>query len=42
MKTCTLTFRSQSSTGPQAKQDGLREDLEEAWKRLESIKVKHG
>ncbi|XP_052426810.1 SH3 domain-binding protein 1 [Carassius gibelio] len=30
--------RSQGSTGPQAKQDGLREDLEEAWKRLESIK----
>ncbi|XP_026078276.1 SH3 domain-binding protein 1-like [Carassius auratus] len=30
--------RSQTSTGPQAKQDGLREDLEEAWKRLESIK----
>ncbi|KAK7134610.1 hypothetical protein R3I93_017896 [Phoxinus phoxinus] len=30
--------RSQSSTGPQAKQDGLREDLEEAWKKLESIK----
>uniref|UniRef100_A0A8C1TTE6 SH3-domain binding protein 1 n=1 Tax=Cyprinus carpio TaxID=7962 RepID=A0A8C1TTE6_CYPCA len=33
-----LTFRSQASTGPQAKQDGLREDVEEAWKRLESIK----
>lgn len=30
--------RSQTSTGPQAKQDGLREDLEEAWRRLESIK----
>ncbi|XP_059388089.1 SH3 domain-binding protein 1 [Carassius carassius] len=30
--------RSQGSTGPQAKQDGLREDVEEAWKRLESIK----
>uniref|UniRef100_A0A8C2KNU8 SH3-domain binding protein 1 n=2 Tax=Cyprinus carpio TaxID=7962 RepID=A0A8C2KNU8_CYPCA len=30
--------RSQASTGPQAKQDGLREDVEEAWKRLESIK----
>uniref|UniRef100_A0A672Q7Y1 SH3 domain-binding protein 1-like n=1 Tax=Sinocyclocheilus grahami TaxID=75366 RepID=A0A672Q7Y1_SINGR len=30
--------RSQTSTGPQAKQDGLREDVEEAWKRLESIK----
>ncbi|XP_016401528.1 SH3 domain-binding protein 1 [Sinocyclocheilus rhinocerous] len=31
-------IRSQASTGPQAKQDGLREDVEEAWKRLESIK----
>ncbi|XP_051530155.1 SH3 domain-binding protein 1-like [Myxocyprinus asiaticus] len=31
-------IRSQTSTGPQAKQDGLREDLEEAWRRLESIK----
>ncbi|XP_051959058.1 SH3 domain-binding protein 1-like [Xyrauchen texanus] len=30
--------RSQTSTGPQTKQDGLREDLEEAWRRLESIK----
>ncbi|XP_077057179.1 SH3 domain-binding protein 1 [Siphateles boraxobius] len=30
--------RSQSSTAPQAKQDGLREDVEEAWKKLESIK----
>uniref|UniRef100_A0A8C9XA20 SH3 domain binding protein 1 n=1 Tax=Sander lucioperca TaxID=283035 RepID=A0A8C9XA20_SANLU len=30
--------RSQASTGPQAKQDGLREELEEAWRRLESIK----
>ncbi|XP_062859864.1 SH3 domain-binding protein 1 [Trichomycterus rosablanca] len=30
--------RSQASTGPQAKQDGLREDLEEAWRRLESVK----
>ncbi|XP_051968604.1 SH3 domain-binding protein 1-like [Xyrauchen texanus] len=30
--------RSQTSTGPQAKQDGLRDDLEEAWRRLESIK----
>ncbi|KAK2876535.1 hypothetical protein QQF64_004664 [Cirrhinus molitorella] len=30
--------RSQASTGPQAKQDGLREDVEEAWRRLESIK----
>lgn len=32
-------FRSQASTGPQAKQDGLREEVEEAWRRLESIKV---
>uniref|UniRef100_A0A1A8IS01 SH3-domain binding protein 1 n=1 Tax=Nothobranchius kuhntae TaxID=321403 RepID=A0A1A8IS01_NOTKU len=31
-------IRSQASTGPQAKQDGLREELEEAWRRLESIK----
>uniref|UniRef100_A0A4W4FGC3 SH3-domain binding protein 1 n=1 Tax=Electrophorus electricus TaxID=8005 RepID=A0A4W4FGC3_ELEEL len=31
-------FRSQTSTGPQAKQDGLREEMEEAWKRLETIK----
>uniref|UniRef100_A0AAR2K6U2 Rho-GAP domain-containing protein n=1 Tax=Pygocentrus nattereri TaxID=42514 RepID=A0AAR2K6U2_PYGNA len=30
--------RSQASTGPQAKQDGLREEVEEAWRRLESIK----
>ncbi|XP_074476702.1 SH3 domain-binding protein 1 [Sebastes fasciatus] len=30
--------RSQASTGPQAKQDGLREEVEEAWKRLENIK----
>ncbi|KAK1793918.1 hypothetical protein P4O66_010831, partial [Electrophorus voltai] len=30
--------RSQTSTGPQAKQDGLREEMEEAWKRLETIK----
>ncbi|KAL6475078.1 hypothetical protein MHYP_G00161180 [Metynnis hypsauchen] len=30
--------RSQTSTGPQAKQDGLREEVEEAWRRLESIK----
>ncbi|KAK2820856.1 hypothetical protein Q5P01_023815 [Channa striata] len=30
--------RSQTSTGPQAKQDGLREDVEEAWRKLESIK----
>nr|XP_020476018.1 SH3 domain-binding protein 1-like [Monopterus albus] len=31
-------IRSQASTGPQAKQDGLREEMEEAWKKLESIK----
>ncbi|XP_010790300.1 SH3 domain-binding protein 1 [Notothenia coriiceps] len=30
--------KSQASTGPQAKQDGLREEVEEAWRRLESIK----
>ncbi|XP_028843864.1 SH3 domain-binding protein 1 isoform X2 [Denticeps clupeoides] len=30
--------RSQTSTGPQAKQDGLREEVEEAWRKLESIK----
>ncbi|KAL2078060.1 hypothetical protein ACEWY4_025745 [Coilia grayii] len=30
--------RSQASTGPQAKQDGLREEVEEAWRKLESIK----
>ncbi|TRZ02254.1 hypothetical protein DNTS_034028 [Danionella cerebrum] len=30
--------RSQSSSGPQAKQDGLKEEVEEAWRRLESIK----
>ncbi|XP_056285850.1 SH3 domain-binding protein 1 [Pseudoliparis swirei] len=30
--------RSQASTGPQAKQDGLREEVEEAWRRLGSIK----
>uniref|UniRef100_A0A673ACN9 SH3 domain-binding protein 1-like n=1 Tax=Sphaeramia orbicularis TaxID=375764 RepID=A0A673ACN9_9TELE len=29
---------SQTSTGPQAKQDGLREEVEEAWRKLESIK----
>uniref|UniRef100_A0A8C4F4D4 SH3-domain binding protein 1 n=1 Tax=Dicentrarchus labrax TaxID=13489 RepID=A0A8C4F4D4_DICLA len=29
---------SQASTGPQAKQDGLREEVEEAWRRLECIK----
>ncbi|XP_029977364.1 SH3 domain-binding protein 1 isoform X2 [Sphaeramia orbicularis] len=31
-------IRSQTSTGPQAKQDGLREEVEEAWRKLESIK----
>ncbi|XP_068161634.1 SH3 domain-binding protein 1 [Antennarius striatus] len=31
-------IRSQTSTGPQAKQDGLREEVEEAWRRLENIK----
>lgn len=31
--------RSQASNGPQAKQDGLREEVEEAWRRLENIKV---
>uniref|UniRef100_A0A4W5JKI3 SH3-domain binding protein 1 n=1 Tax=Hucho hucho TaxID=62062 RepID=A0A4W5JKI3_9TELE len=30
--------KSQASTGPQAKQDGLKEEVEEAWKKLESIK----
>ncbi|KAM9837372.1 SH3 domain-binding protein 1 isoform 2-T2 [Aulostomus maculatus] len=30
--------RSQASTGPQAKQDGLREEEEEAWKKLQCIK----
>ncbi|TSK14678.1 SH3 domain-binding protein 1 [Bagarius yarrelli] len=30
--------RAQASTGPQAKQDGLREEVEEAWRKLESIK----
>ncbi|KAM4525956.1 SH3 domain-binding protein 1 [Fundulus diaphanus] len=30
--------RSQTSTGPQAKQDGLREEVEEAWRKLESVK----
>ncbi|XP_033975370.1 LOW QUALITY PROTEIN: SH3 domain-binding protein 1 [Trematomus bernacchii] len=34
---CART-KSQASTGPQAKQDGLREEVEEAWRRLESIK----
>ncbi|KAK3559611.1 hypothetical protein QTP86_013555, partial [Hemibagrus guttatus] len=31
-------IRAQGSTGPQAKQDGLREEVEEAWRKLESIK----
>ncbi|KAM9715701.1 SH3 domain-binding protein 1 [Menidia menidia] len=31
-------IRSQASTGPQAKQDGLREEVEEAWRKLENIK----
>ncbi|XP_036073075.1 SH3 domain-binding protein 1 isoform X2 [Oryzias melastigma] len=31
-------LRSQTSTAPQAKQDGLREEVEEAWRKLESIK----
>uniref|UniRef100_A0A3Q0SXH4 SH3-domain binding protein 1 n=1 Tax=Amphilophus citrinellus TaxID=61819 RepID=A0A3Q0SXH4_AMPCI len=31
-------IRSQASTGPQAKQEGLREEMEEAWRKLESIK----
>lgn len=30
--------RSQTHSGAQAKQDGLREEVEEAWRRLESIK----
>ncbi|XP_035001149.1 SH3 domain-binding protein 1 [Hippoglossus stenolepis] len=30
--------RSQASTGAQAKQEGLREEVEEAWRKLESIK----
>uniref|UniRef100_W5KN18 SH3-domain binding protein 1 n=1 Tax=Astyanax mexicanus TaxID=7994 RepID=W5KN18_ASTMX len=30
--------KSQTSTGPQAKQDGLREEVEEAWRKLEAIK----
>ncbi|XP_058476588.1 SH3 domain-binding protein 1 isoform X1 [Solea solea] len=30
--------RSQTSNGPQAKQEGLREEVEEAWRKLESIK----
>nr|XP_057917265.1 SH3 domain-binding protein 1 [Doryrhamphus excisus] len=31
-------LRSQASTGPQAKQDGLKEEEEEAWRKLETIK----
>ncbi|XP_056893626.1 SH3 domain-binding protein 1 [Takifugu flavidus] len=31
-------IRSQTSTGHQAKQDGLREEVEEAWRRLTSVK----
>ncbi|KAM8889681.1 SH3 domain-binding protein 1 isoform 1-T1 [Synchiropus picturatus] len=31
-------IRSQSSTGAQAKQDGLREEMEEAWKKLQSVR----
>lgn len=30
--------KSQASTGPQAKQDGLKEEVEEAWRKLENIK----
>ncbi|XP_023685646.1 SH3 domain-binding protein 1-like [Paramormyrops kingsleyae] len=30
--------RSQASSGPQAKQDGLKEEVEEAWRKLESAK----
>ncbi|XP_056153249.1 SH3 domain-binding protein 1 [Lampris incognitus] len=30
--------KCQSSTGPQAKQDGLRDEVEEAWRRLENIR----
>lgn len=37
--TSSPSLRSQASTGPQAKQDGLREEVEEAERRLESIKV---
>ena len=32
--------RSQASTGAQAKQEGLREEVEEAWRKLECIKVR--
>ncbi|XP_061823312.1 SH3 domain-binding protein 1 [Nerophis lumbriciformis] len=31
-------LRSQGSTGPQAKQDGLKDEEEEAWRKLETIK----
>ncbi|XP_055005874.1 SH3 domain-binding protein 1 isoform X2 [Boleophthalmus pectinirostris] len=31
-------IKSQTSTGAQAKQEGLREEVEEAWRRLETIK----
>ncbi|KAM7381999.1 hypothetical protein PAMA_012731 [Pampus argenteus] len=31
-------IKSHASTGPQAKQYGLREEVEEAWKKLENIK----
>ncbi|XP_037319620.2 SH3 domain-binding protein 1 [Pungitius pungitius] len=34
----TARNRSEGSTGPQAKQDGLKEEVEEARRRLESIK----
>ncbi|CAB1438137.1 unnamed protein product [Pleuronectes platessa] len=30
--------RSEASTGAQAKQEGLKEEMEEAWRKLESIK----
>lgn len=36
---CVGGGRSQASTGPQAKQEGLREEVEEAWRKLENIKV---
>ncbi|KAM9832342.1 SH3 domain-binding protein 1 [Neosynchiropus ocellatus] len=31
-------IKSQSSTGAQAKQDGLREEMEEAWRKLQSVR----
>ncbi|XP_066520787.1 SH3 domain-binding protein 1 [Hoplias malabaricus] len=37
----TARIRSQASTGPQAKQDGLREEVEEAWRKLESMKDRY-